>query len=734
MNLDFATASRAASLEPLKPNRGAPPIIGNLISVARRRRWVIIGSIVGCLALGLVATLFMTPKYQASAMLEIQRENTSMVSVGTDRDRSQAVDQEFYQTQYGLLKSQNLAERVALTLRLQDSQQFFAMFGQEKTWFENGRPKPNTTREQRIRAAGSVLLNNFEVDSPRLSRLAEISFTSPDAALSQKVVNTWANSFIQMSLERRFEATSYARRFLEQRLAQTRARIDEADRRVVDYASKAGIINLPAGQVATAQGGVTSERPIIADDLAALNRALSEAIADRVRAGSRLGASGGQAAEALDNTAIANLRDQRARLAAEYARLMVQFEPGYPPARALQSQIAQLDRSITREESRVTGSLQETYTASLQRERILRERVDQLKSELLNYRRRTIQYDIFQRDADTNRQLYEALLQRYKEIGVAGGVGANNISVVDEAQIPLQPSSPILPLNLALSLLAGLLLGVGAAWALEELDQGIKDPSDVEGALEVPLLGTIPKVAGEEPSTALADRKSVMNEAYVSLLTALSFTTDHGVPRVIGFTSTRPAEGKSTSAYAIARSLARSGARAILVDTDMRSPSVHHLVGVENSRGLSNYLSGDNDLAAFVRNTDHDGLHIMSAGPQPPSAPELLGSERLRKLLSELLATHDHVVLDMPPLMGLADAPLVGSVAEGVVFVVEANGTQKNMARHAISRLRSANSAVLGVALTKFDSKRAQYGYGYEYGYGYGYGDTAARERRRVLG
>jgi capsular exopolysaccharide synthesis family protein len=713
------------------PMSSTPPQITQILSIARRRKWLVASAVAGALLIGLLITLLMTPQYTATSIVDIQREGSNFIEVNDAQTKGGFSDQEFYETQYGLLKARSLAEHVATSLRLFDDAHFFDLLGtsRNREWFENGRPKPNaSSRETRIAAAAAILLDNIDIVPERRSRLINIRFTSPDPNLSKQVVDAWARSFIQVTLDRRVEATSYARRFLEERLGQLRARIDQSERVLVGYAAREGIVNVPGTPATAGQpGSGTPERPLVADDLVALNHELGEATAQRVQAQSRLGSRPGEVTEALDNQAIATMRQSRSEAAADYARMMVQFEPDYPPARALQGQIQQLDRAIAREEARVQSALRQTYTASQTRETALRHEVDNLKGGLLDLRRRSIQYNIYQREVDTNRQLYDALLQRYKEIGVAGGVGVNNISIVDVAETPEKPSSPRLLLNIALSLFVGLGLGAAAAFLLDQIDQGISDPTEVEAGLGIPLLGTIPKEEREDPIEALEDRKSSITEAYHSLQTGLSFSTDHGIPRTLAVTSTRPAEGKTTTAFALASSIARSKGKVLLIDADMRSPSLHHLFGLGNEAGLSNYLSGSGDAAGLIHQTRYEGLYVMTAGPQPPSAPELLSGERLKRLIAELGAQFGHVVFDVPPVMGLADAPLVGSVVEGVVFVVEANGTQKSMARVAIGRLRDASAQILGSVLTKFDSRRAYYGYGYDYGYGYGYGETAQK-------
>lgn len=718
----WAQVPGAVTQQPISGSEPVP-LIRQYLRVAMRWRYVILGIVATCVVLGLIITLLMTPKYTATATIEISRESSKVTDFqGVERETSIA-DQEFYQTQYGLLRSRLLSERVANQLRLVDDPKFFEMFKDDHDTpafrLVNGR-YPAAGRAERQRIAGKILTDHLSVSPTRLSRLVDIGFTSPDAAFSTKVTNAWAESFIQTNLERKVQATSYGSNLLQRQLAQAKEKLDESQRQLVNYASAQQIINLPAQT--SGDGKITTERSIVADDLATLNAALTQATAQRIEAQARHREAGaaGASAEALRNTAINSLRQRRAELAADYQRLMVQFEPEYPAAKQLQSQISQLDRSIAREEGRVSSSLQAEFREAVQRERDLKTKVDSLKTSYLDLRRRSIQYNIYQQEVDTNRALYDGLLQRFKEIGVAGGVGINNISIVDNADIPQKPSSPRLLLNLLISLIAGLGLGAVAAFALEQIDEAIADPAEVERQLGLPLLGTVPKLADGTPKAALIDRKSDLFDAYLAIQTNLAFTTEHGVPRSFAVTSTRPSEGKSTTALALATTLARAQRKVILIDGDMRSPSVHHLGEVSHDRGLSNFLTGDDTFSTMTFQMHDLGFTAMSAGPIPPNAAELLTGNRFSVLLERLLEHYDHVVVDSPPVMGLADAPLIASRVEGVIYAVESHGIRSSLVKTALGRLASANVRIFGGVLTKFEARKAHYGYGYEYGYGYG--------------
>jgi len=686
-----------------------------------RRKWYVLVPIVAAVILAIIVTLLATPRYTATSQIEIKRESARIVNVqGVEPDTSTA-DMEFYQTQYGLLASRALAASVSRTLRLADDEQFMEMMGVTSALESKGQLNDRRAREEEV---VTTLLKNVNISPIRLSSLVNISFVSPDPETAAKVSNAWAEGFIASNISRGFESTAYARRYLEERLADLRTKLEESERQAVGYASNQAIINLPGNEVST--GDAARDRSLVSDQLAALNTSLAGATADRIQAESRLGRGrGGTSAEALENVAISRLRENLAEARAEYARLLADFTPEYPAAEALKARIDALQSSLRSEEGRVGQTLENQYRDALQRESDLRAQVEGLKGGFNDQRRRAIQYNIFQREVDTNRQIYDALLQRYKEIGVASGVGSNNVSIVDRASPPDKPSSPRPLLNVVIAAFAGLLAGVGLALLREQLDEGFADPNDVERRLGVPLLGVVPRVDEDDRIGEVRDPKSGLAEAYLSIDSRLSFASEEGVPRVLTITSTRPAEGKSTTAFALAYWLARSGSRTLYIDADMRSPSVHELLGVPNGAGLSNVLSGAEKLESVVHSDEANAFDYLTAGPQPPNAAELLRGRGLSSMIEEALTRYDQIVIDSPPVMGLADAPIIGTAAHGTVFVVEAQGIRVRLVQNALDRLRASRTNIVGVILTKFDARRAKTGYDYGYGYGYGevYGD-----------
>ena len=696
-----------------------PPLLLEYWQIVMRWKWLIAAIIGASVVVGLILSLLMTPQYSAKVRIEISREQKNVTNVqGLEAAEASRNNLEFYNTQWALLEARSLAERVARELRLATRDDFYAAHGVEPVDGDGGDANSSlrsaALRQKREQQVVNLLLDHIAISPIRGSALVDVGYTSASPELSAMIANKWTQQFILASMDRRFASTSDARTFLEGRLNELRIRLEQSEREAVNFAARRNIVQVNR----TAEGGGGEGQTTLASmNLSLLNAELARATAQRVTAESRMNGGGRATAESISSPTLASMRAKRAETAADYAKMLVQFEPEYPPAVALKEQIAVLDRSIEREEGRIGGARASEYNEALKRERDLKGRVEALKSRLTEQERDGIQYQIYLREADTNRQLYESLLQRYKEIGVAG-VAANNIAIIDAAKPPQEPSSPNLPLNLALALIAGIGLAGLATLALNQIDEGLRNPSDVNRAIQLPLLGSVPDVEDGSTLDLLRDPKTALSEAYFSIQSNIAFSTDHGVPRSLMVTSTRPAEGKSTSSFALATILARSGRRVLLIDADMRAPSLAGFVGLPNDRGLSNYLAGEDEWQNLLHHNGPTTPAYMLAGPTPPSAAELLSSERLPKLIGLLGERFDHIVIDSPPILGLADAPLLSRAVEGVVFVVESDGVPVRGIRQALARLRAAHARIFGVVLTKLHQRHAGYGYGYGYGYG----------------
>jgi capsular exopolysaccharide synthesis family protein len=669
--------------------------------------WLITAIAVSCLLAAIVISLMITPLYRAQATIEVNPEGVQVVGKEIGQVQpAESSGREFLNTQVGLLKSRSLAERVARSTNLANNE---AMFDQDL---------PRAAREG---AAAGMIQGSVEIQPQRESSLIGIEVESASPDLAARLANAYADNFIQSNMERRYEATSYARNFLQQRIAAVKTRLEQSERQLVDYAQKQGIITLAVDTGGT--GSVRQEQSIDAATLIQTNNSLSAARSDRIAAEQRYrqGAGAQSNVAAISDPTVQGLGQQRAALEAQYQQKLGLFKPEFPEMVQLRNQIDALAKEIARQRSSVSGStsnsLRADYQAALARENALQAKVNEGKAGLMALRERSIQYTILQREVDTNRSLYDALLQRFKEVGVAGGVGANVVSVVDRAQVPTGPFKPNLPLNIIIGLFIGLLLGLGTAFSIEWIDDTIKTPDDLGTKLGLASLGVIPGVGkGLAVREQLEDPRSQVSEAYQSVRTALQFSTDHGVPRSLLVTSTRASEGKSSTALALAQTLASLGSSVLLIDADLRKPTFRGPSATSN--GLSSLLAGGKGVAGCVHPTQMERLFLLPAGPIPPNPAELLASGRFKEILDEALAKFDHIVIDSAPVLGLADAPMLASSVEGTLMVIEAGAIRRAAALNAVNRLRASEARLIGAILTKFNALKTGYGYGYGYGYG----------------
>jgi polysaccharide biosynthesis transport protein len=706
-----------------------------------RHRWVILGIVVICLCIGFLITFLSTPIFRASMTIQIDREPVRYVNIGgveggVGNDWN---DQAFYATQYEILKSRSLADKVVSDFSVEGLQEF-TQHNVLSPWQSIRRaigkmlPTANIPPEQQDvdvaalqRAAAYKVMGGLSVQPVGPSRIVRLSFEFPDPEWSQRVVNAVANTFVSLTLDRRFQSTTEARAFLEERLEELRLKLEDSEAKLVEYAQAQGIVN------------VEERQSLVSANLAAVAAQLSESSRERLRAEQLLrqaDATGGLALpQILNDQSVHTMRERRAQLSAEYHDKLGFFKPEYPEMAMLQAQIDEIDRQIQESVDIAKASLRATYESARSQENSLTEELEALKAEVLDLDRRGIQYRILQREVDTNRELYDGILQRFKEVGVAGTVGTNNVSILDAAEQPGAPFKPRLSKNLTLALALGLFCGCVAAFGLEFIDDTFKVPEDVESILGLPVLGIVPIAATDDfVALALGDPRSSLAEAYRSLRTALQFSTADGVPSPLLVTSARPGEGKSTTAASLGRNFAQLGLNVLLIDADLRNPSLHEALGLSATLGLTNYLTGNSLPQGLFQTTDQQGLLLLASGPLPPNPAELLAGARMTSLLAVAGEKFDVVIVDGPPVMGLADAPLLASIARGTLLVVAGGQTRRTHVKAAVKRLFFARAQMVGVLLNKFNASRVGHGYGYGYGsdygtsqYGYGGGDDVPK-------
>ena len=703
------------------------------LGLALKYRWLILTFCTIALAIGFFVTFTSTPIYRASASVQIDRQAPRIVKTETQPSFEDAGDR-FYETQYDLLKSRMLAERVASDLNLASESDFLdppssspwkklrsLILPSAKTGTSTSAADDKHEAgdlEQRKAAAAGMVQGGVSIAPVPDSSLVRISFDSPSAVWAERIANGVADSYVTSNLDRRYGATAYARNFLKERIDELKLKLEESERALVAYAEEKELV----GDIkSNSKDGREANQSLADSDLAALNVALQGVVTERIHA-QELWEQANNSKELglpqiLDDVAIRALRQQRAGLMADYQNKLSTFKPDYPDMQRLKAQINEIDREIKSAADVIKQSLKAHYESAVEQEALLKKKMEDVKHGVLETRNKEIQYNILKREADTNRTLYDGLLQQYKDMGVAGAVGTNNVAIIDRAQLPGGPYKPNLRVNLLKWLLIGLVAAALIIALFELVDDTFKSPEEVEEQLGLAVLGIIP-ISDGNIFAYVNGSSNPIAEAFRSFRTALQFSTDQGAPKNIVVTSAQPSEGKSTTALALAVNFAHLGMKVLLIDADLRNPSQHRNLRRNNGAGLANYLAGLAMPESIFQKTDIDGLYFMPSGPLPPNPAELLAGPKMLSLLSTASEKVDVVIVDSPPILGLADAPLLASIAAGTLLVIATGDTRRGVVKNALKRLHFARARMVGALMNKCDFRR-NYGYG---GYGYGYG------------
>lgn len=736
--------------------RAESPNLLSYWSVLRKRRWIVLAVLLVVITAVLIATLKETPLYRARTLIEIEKENPNIVTAD-DLFELDNVNSTFLETQYKVLESESLARRVIRDLSLDQLKEFNpprhwwslhppkpALYG--TFWSEVGASAPDSDA---MYSSLKTFAERLDVEPVKQSRLVEVTFDSRDPVLSARIVNSIASNYINENLELRWDAAQKASEWLSQQLVGVKAKLEKSEDEMQAYARENDLLFLES------EKGTTEN--IVDARLRELQAALTEAQANRIQKESlyRLIQAGdaGALPTVFDNHELQELTLRLSDLEAQRAQLAATFSPDYPKVKQLQSEIDEAQQTLDGERERGAAHIEDDYFAAVRREALLRDAFANAQRDANAIAEKSVQYNILKREVDTNRQLYEGLLDRLKQAGIASGLKESNIRVVDAAVPPKKPAVPRTALNLSLGLLVGLGLGVGAAFLQEHFDNSLKTTEDVERAMQLPALALIPSVEslnghssdadrgnGDAPEAAaagtplraanarslaahwhrideLAPQYSALIEAFRSLRTSVLLSAAGQPPRSLLVSSAQPGEGKTTVSANLAISLAQLGQRVLLIDGDLRRPSVHRAFGIQRTLGVVSYLAGQQDWRAAVEKTVLPGLDVLVSGPVPPNPAELLSSDRMQALIREALEEYKFVVVDSPPLLNVSDSRILATLVEGVVLVVKGGDTPRELAQRAQAYVSAVGARVIGAVLNNVDLHREEYSYYQAYSY-----------------
>jgi capsular exopolysaccharide synthesis family protein len=692
-----------------------------------RRRYLLISlTIAGALG-GVLVSLSQSPVYQAHASVEVQDLNQdflNMKQVSQVEDSSPANALTDLQTQLQILQSETLIEQTLDKLDISSTSALDPKTSWLAKWHSPATPPPHSTsgRNQLIEAAAKKL----KVTVTGQTRIIDVSFQSTDPAIASGFVNSIMSGFISQNLRVRGQLIQRTSSWLGQQLNSLRANLRRSDEALQAYARQSGLIY------------TGDKENVSTEKLRQLQAQLSQAQGDlalkeaRFRIAST--ASPDTLTDVLNDSSLRALRNRITELRSQEAQLATTFKPEYSKAKQTRAEIETMEAALQHERSEIVTRITNDYVEAEHRQGLLSDFYNNQVKLVMQDSQNSIQYDILKREVDTNRQTYESMLQRVKDSGITAALSTSNIRVVDPARTPEKPIRPILPLNAFAGLLSGLILGMVVAVTSERADRKLHQPGDAGRLLGIPELGVIPRadrfgkdagiatvsvLQGEDRGNAQIAAWQVMPtgfaDSFRAVLVSILFAQGEESRSVLVISSAGPNEGKTTAATNLAVALAKIGQSVLLIDGDIRKPSVHKVFGLYNNIGVTNLLNQvifDGPAAdAATQETDFPDLRVLTSGPPLQTGCDLLFTTSMPRLIAYYKDRFDRIIIDSPPLLHMPDARMLGRMADAVVLVARAGHTLREAALAARERLMQDQTPVLGVILNDWDPKFSPDGY-----------------------
>lgn len=716
------------------------PHLLDYLVILKKHQWLILTFLATVVTVVTIASFKMKPVYVATARMEVDRESPNVLPFQDTNGYDAYMDVENYmETQTKLMQSETLALQTIKSLDLSR----YAEFG--------GTPVAVLVAHGDLQKRPAILgdfLGRLSVRRVPNSRLMEVSFEAEDPQLAARVVNAHMQNFIEQNFRSRYDATTQASNWLSSELEELRIKVQKSEDARLAYERANRIETIDEKQSVTTQ------------KLADLSKALTDLQTQVVQEQALYEMAHSGEVDSLpavrESPVIQDLTKKESDLDQNYTEAVNQYGPNFPKVQRLQAQRKELEDAIAHEKLAVVNSLDAEYRATREKEQLLQKTIDAQKTEDNELAEKLIEYRVLEHDADANKQLYDGLLQKLKEATLTAGLRSSDIRIVDPALVPSGPSRPQRMRNIFLAFLIGLVGGVGLAFFREYLDNTVKTPDDIESLSGLPSLAVVPILpaeqslghplrslpegagaegsAGHAEVVSLSQPKSQMSEAFRALRTSLLLSQAEHPPQVILVTSALPREGKTTSAVNLGVTLAQLGDRTILVDCDLRKPSVRRCLGMEGGRdiGLSSYLAGVTSLEeATLQHPVISNLAVLPTGPIPPNPADLLSSQRMRDAIALLRNKYKFVVIDSPPAMAATDPVILSALTDGVLLIVRSGGTPKEAFTRTRDLLAGVKSRILGVVLNAVDPTSPDYYYSYRYyPYSYGYGESQPPEKK----
>ena len=722
-------AARSASLAPPEPH------LFDRLSVLYKYRWAAITVFLAVVGWVMVDSYTRLPIYRATARVLIEDANTDVATPSEISRQVTLVDPEIYlQTQLRIIHGRDLAQRVATKLDLEKvaefngqgpkptqlargiaTVKFYALWPYRLiTSSSSGPPVLPPSVGEGGGDLAQQLISRVNVAPVRGSQLVDLTYDGPDPVFAARAVNSYADEYVSENLSLKVQTLEKSAEWLSGEVERQGRLVQQGELALAQYRERQDA------------GALDSSQNIVVARLTQLNEALTKARTERIQKESQwrqiqaAGTDPESISSVISNTAVQNLRTQLNSLQQDRARVSERYGEKHPEFIKVTTQLANTERQLESEIKKAVQNAKNEYDGAVTQEREIQGSVNESKQAATNLGRKGVDYSMLQRELDSNRTVYNQLLTREKELRVVANSRTNNVRVVERAQVPNAPITPNHKRDWAYAIALGLALALGMAFGIDYLDDTVKTPEDVTRRLKLKFLGLVPIVAGDRHPLISGPVPHDFGEAYRSIRTALASQFRGDGSHVVAVASSQPLEGKTTTAVNIAMALAVGGARVLLIDADMRRPSVHKALRMTNDRGLSQLLAGQARMREVVQRTHDPNLLAITAGRTPANPSELLASDRMRALLTGLeTGPFDWIIIDTPPVLAVTDALILAPLVGAVAFVIGAEMTRWRLAEQAVETLLGSNPRQVLAVLNKVNFNRNKYYYSRYYGHQY---------------
>ena len=692
---------------------GSSSVLRDYWRILLKRKWWSLGFLGLMVGIAWLINTYSTPIYQATATLRVSSEPGAFVGGRDSVNPWLRDDDRTQETIFNIMRSRSLAKRVINILNLKDYPGFMP---KEPEGAEKISPEAAESN------MAGIFLGNLKTDPIRKSDLIRVTYSSPDKNLAQKIVNVFTEEYMQFEIDCKNQSFAQIRQWLGKQIVQLGDRVEGSQRKLYQYGG--------AGEILSQE----DKDNVVFQKYMELSGLLTKASAERMAKESQyrqISQMGSAASPITNNPLVMDLRKQISVESAKVAGLKKIYLANHPKLMAEEANLNGLQSRLNNEIKTIRATVEADYGVARRAENLITEALEAEKQKVADLQKKLVQYKILKRDVDANEELYKGLLSRMKEAAISSTMVSSVLSVIDPAETPMFPYSPRKVRNMALAIVMGLMGGVFLAFIIEQFDDTIKTVEEAETVCQLPILGLVPMLRRNKGMELLSQEsgttnpepglipfnnlKSIVADAIFGVRTSVLLSGPAGPPATIMVTSPNPSEGKSTMAANLAISLAIDSRKVLLIDADMRQPSIHKFFNLPPMPGLSDAITGSAAYKDVIHPTEIPNLSIIAAGSTPPNPASLLGSKAFKDALEGLREEFQHIIIDTPPTLGMPDSRILSPITDAAILVLKYHCTPRETARAARLMLSQVHTKLIGLVLNQVSSQGNGYMGYYKY-------------------